>query len=180
MVPLTLQQCLAAHHACSQPAMAFDDRLKVDRLELVVFHHHSPFHDQGFHPGGGAQQERGEALPGSAVTHVAEIEQGDVRALAGRETANVVAAKAAGASRVAMRSASVTPSAEAPCARRLSNKAWRASASMWELSLEALPSTPSPPASRRGAAPEPGRCRNPVAYWNWGNARSPRGRGPGA
>ena len=57
----------------------------------------------------------------------------------------------------------MTVSAEAPWATRFKSNAWRASASMWELSFDALPSTPRPtglPARRSasaGAMPEPSR-----------------------
>ena len=154
--------------------MAGQDGIQRDGPELMVFHHHSPVHNQGFHASGSAEHQGCRHIFSAAVTHVAEIEQRDVRALARGETSNVVAAETRRASQVAMRSASRAFSAAAPCARRLSNNAWRASASMWELSLEALPSTPRPtgePArrsARAGAMPEPsrmlelGQCATPT------------------
>jgi hypothetical protein len=60
----------------------------------VVFHDHSPVHDQGFNSTGGAEHEGRDYIFGAAITNVAEINQGDVCAFAGFETTDVATAQA--------------------------------------------------------------------------------------
>src|ERR1019366_4631286 len=84
----------ASNHFGGKTAMPCQYGVKRDGSERVILHHHSSFYDQGFNASGGTEHQSRRHIFHPAVTHVAEVKQRNVRALARGEPSNVIAAQA--------------------------------------------------------------------------------------
>ena len=141
------------------------------------------FHDQGVHtlPARTAAAPR-PRIARSAVAHAAQIEQRQVGALARLDAADIVAAQAAAPSTVAIaQRLRHLQRRRARGADACSSSACRASASMCELSFEALPSTPEPDRTTGARERQHRRAsRTRAACSTWDSARSPTRARPSA
>ena len=75
--------------------MTGQDTVERQGAQFAAFHDDAAFHEQGVDPRRRAKQERGYCIACAAVAKAAEIEHGDVGALANRERTDVVSSQAA-------------------------------------------------------------------------------------
>jgi len=94
--------------------MPCQGRFQRDGLQFASLHDDTSVDHQGTDARRRTKQERRNRITGPAIAHVPQIEQRQVGALAGLQASDVIAAEQRAPSRVAIISASRTPSAAAP------------------------------------------------------------------